>query len=284
MNGLDRLQKEIDALTYNARTVLNALIRSVTIAGTNKGFKATRANETIYLTRIDIYRIYKFYQEWQANDFAIVDNKSTDTKKSLDGFDTILARHDETPVTVDGNEINTSATTTALVNHSKILFKTANNLTNTDLGWLELIKNHNNAKLISNSAPIPLNLRTPIFDENLSTAQYNSHPTYLFPMAYFKLDVLGFSGDDTEHTLDGRSWTIGADDFIRLNSNNISLGGIIPGAEYKTAAIRTGNYAFSFGYDCHARGAYSIAGGLHSIVPVMQHVAVGDQLNEALLL
>lgn len=268
MNGLDRLQKEIDALTYNARTVLNALIRSVTAAGNNKGFNATRADETIYLSRIDIYRIYKFYEEWQANDFATEDNLLKQ------GFTTILANHDATPVTVDGTVTNTKATTSALVNHSKILFQTTANKDNTDTEWLDLIKNNNNAKLVSNSAPIPLNLRTPIFDENLSTAHYNSHPTYLFPSGYFTIDLLGYSGDDTNHELGGKSWTINSDDFIRLNSKKISLGGVIPEATYKIADKRTGEYALSFGYDSHAQAKYSVAGGFHSMVPVFEEDSI----------
>ena len=37
MQGFDGLVKEIDSLTYNARSVLNALIRSVMRSGSSSG-------------------------------------------------------------------------------------------------------------------------------------------------------------------------------------------------------------------------------------------------------
>ena len=54
--GLDRLQKEMDALTYNSRSVLNALIRSTVVSGSSKGFTATRVGTD----RIDKNRYISF--------------------------------------------------------------------------------------------------------------------------------------------------------------------------------------------------------------------------------
>jgi len=268
---LDRLQKEIETLTYNSRTVLNALIHSVTVSGSNKGFKSVRTSDDIeiFLTRVDIYRIYTFYKDWETNNFHVGPNVvEPGTQKELTGFYNLIAEHDLVPVkTEDGT--NTTATTDALVKHSQVLFLNDENktqLTN-DTFWLDLIKNTNNPKLITNTAPIPINLRTPIFDVNLSTTKFNTHPTYLFPMGYFSADILGYSGDGVNHNLSGNSWTISADEFINLEAENISLGAVDVSAVYKTKEARTGLYSLSFGFDSHAQGDYSLSGGFKSIVP-----------------
>ena len=52
MNAYDKLVKEIDVLTYNARSVINALIRSTVKSGSSDGYKVTRAGVEITLTRI----------------------------------------------------------------------------------------------------------------------------------------------------------------------------------------------------------------------------------------
>lgn len=134
--GFDRLVKEIDTLTYNARSSLNAMIRSTIAAGTSNGFKAIRVGNEILLTRIDIYKLDKFYKQWEESnyDIALVDS--------------ILLE-------VDGRD--------ALIKHSKILYLNNDTIGEIDNGnyWVGLIKISNNPKLISNSAPIPINIRTP---------------------------------------------------------------------------------------------------------------------------
>ena len=54
MNNLHELTKQLDVLTWNARSVLNALIRSAMSAGSSKGFTVTRADERIVLDKEDI--------------------------------------------------------------------------------------------------------------------------------------------------------------------------------------------------------------------------------------
>ena len=262
--GLDRVTKEIDALTYNAKTITNALIRSTVAGGSSKGYSVTRVGTQITLDRVDIYRLYNFYREWEAVSYDI--NKFYPL---IDQMDAVAVRDER------GIEINTTATTTALVKHSKILFMNADNISNAtaDDYWLGKLQNANNPKLISNSSPIPLNLRTPIFDENMGTDKYNTLPTYLFPYAYFALDYQGYSGDGVDHMMGGNSWDIQGDIKVSLTSPEVSLGSVNTSSVTKTKARRNNEgtwivpYTTTFGFDTHARAPYSIAGGLSSIVP-----------------
>jgi hypothetical protein len=82
--GLDRVVKEIDALTYNARSVVNALIRSTISAGTTNGYKAIRVGIEILLTREDIYRLDKFYKQWEESSFStlVFDEIATETNST----------------------------------------------------------------------------------------------------------------------------------------------------------------------------------------------------------
>lgn len=275
--GLDRLQKEMDALTYNSRSVLNALIRSTVVSGSSEGYSVIRVTETITLTRVDIYRLYRFYQEWEVNQFAT--DSDANGNSNLKGFSTIIAEQDLTPVRDENGNPTSDSTTSAVVKHSKILYMNDTNIdqTNVDQYWLGLIENANNPKLVSNSSPIPINLRTPVFDENLATTRYNQHPTYLFPNAYYILDAFGYSGDGIDHRLDGQSWTIGGDEFVRLISPQVAMGDIDSRNTRKTWDRRNGElddqgnprdayYSTVWGYNTHARGKYSTAGGRNSMV------------------
>jgi len=264
--GFDRLVKEIDALTYNARSSINAMIRSTIAAGTSNGYKVTRVGIEILLTREDIYKLDKFYKQWE------------ESKYDTSIFDDIVAD-------VGAGE--------SLEKHSKILY--LNNDTvgavNTQSYWLGLIKDANNPKLISNSAPIPINIRTPIFDENMATTKYNQDETYLFPFAYYSVDLLGYSGDDVNHHMDGASWTISADNYISMETDAFSTGGVNSSDTRKTKARRNhdidsnGNalevtYSTANGYATQARAKYSHASGFGSIVPrgAVSGVAIGDRL------
>jgi len=233
---------------------------------------------------VNIYRLYTFYREWEVNNFTV---SSTDNRvggKTFKTFSDILVQQNAIPVTLDSGAQSTSAATDALVKHSKILYMTsanidrdANSVVNNQY-WLGLIENSQNPKLISNSSPIPINLRTPNFDPNLSTQQYNNQPTYLFPYQYFNLTSFGYSGDDTDHSMGGKSWTIQADEYISLFSGAVSVGSANMASIFKTPAKRNFDYlngsvriatpySFVWGYDTFARGAYSTAGGLSSVVP-----------------
>jgi len=279
--GFDRLTKEIDTLTYNSRSVLNALIRSTVASGSTNGYTSTRAGIDITLTRVDIYRLYKFFQDWENSNF------------DPNVFTALLAEHDAVPVVDDTGTSIDNPTTPAVIKHSKVLFLNNDTLSQlaVDSYWLGLVQNANNAKLISNAAPIPLNLRTPIFDENLSTTKYNQHDTYLFPFSYYSVELLGYSGDNADHHMDGSSWTIGADHYISLESDAISFGGVNDSDVRKTKARRnhdvdaSGNafevtYSTAFGYGTQARAKYSTAGGLNTIIPrgAVSAVAIGDGL------
>lgn len=264
--GFDRLVKEIDALTYNARSSINAMIRSTIAAGTSNGYKVTRVGIEILLTREDIYKLDKFYKQWE------------ESKYDTSIFDDIVAD-------VGAED--------ALEKHSKILY--LNNDTvgavDTQSYWLGLIKEANNPKLISNSAPIPINIRTPIFDENMATTKYNQDETYLFPFAYYSVDLLGYSGDDVDHHMDGASWTISADNYISMETDAFSTGGVNSSDTRKTKARRNhdidsnGNayevtYSTANGYATQARAKYSHASGFGSVVPrgAISGVAIGDRL------
>ena len=269
--GLDRLQKELDTLTYNSRSVLNALIRSTVSGGSSTGYTVSRAGKTFVLTRVDIYRLYKFYQAWEVQSFT------------SESFTTILTAQDAIPVRDENGVVSTNSTTDALVAHSQILYyissdtayidtTNSNNITY----WLNKIQNAQNPKLVSNFAPIPLNLRTPTFDENMSTKEYSQFETYLFPASYYSTSILGYQGDVTDHFLNGNSWTISTDEYISLETYSIATGMIDSGATYKTKNRRnydvntnggnTHTYSTNFGYDTHSRGNYSMAGGIASIV------------------
>jgi len=277
----DKLVKEIDSLTYNSRTVLNGMIRSTVAGGSDSGFSVTRAGIKVELSRVDIYRLSKFYSEWEVNNFSLVDVSATSTSSEIKSFDTIRQEQDSTPVRNDDGSISsTSATTNALVNHSRVLYMSDTNSSNsadqTDF-WLNTLttNSENNPKLITNSAPIPLNLRSPVYNENLATTKYNSNPTYLFPKSYYDLDTLGFSGDAVDHNLDGQSWTITSDDFVNINSPKISIGTIDSSSTYKTQTNRVAVDAFVWGRDTHARGNYATAGGVSSIATANGSVAIG---------
>lgn len=275
----DKLIKEIDALTYNARSVLNALIRSALSSSSANGFTVTRSGIKVTLTRPLIYRLYRFYEDWQNNEFSLVTNN---TNKS---FDDILAEHDLVPVTDDQNPANVlieEPTSKAIIIHSKILYLSASNINrnedNTDNNqyWIDLVKNATNPKLLTNSAPIPLNLRTPIFNENLSTTRFLTHESYLFPYTYFSLEQLGYSGDGVDHNLAGFSWKISTEDNIRLISNKISVGNVYDTATFKTLDNREGDFSFSWGFDTHARGVYSTAGGYSSLATSDKSIVIGS--------
>ena len=293
-NSFDRLQKEIDALTYNSRSVLNALIRSVLVSGSSNGFSVTKLGKKITLSVVDIYRLYTFYTQWEANNFA-----TAPSAKALD-FTQILTAQNLDPVRATSREhpgtilISTTGTTNALVKHSEILYLSESNqgdyidvdaignlpIDNPQVKfWLGLIKNNQNPKLVSNSAPIPINLRTPIFDQNLATTAYNQYNSYLFPMGYYIMWALGYPGDGVDHSMGGKSWSVICDDFIRLEAPRISMGGVTPGSLTKTwqnrnnavnnngADINPSPFSTTWGLDTFARSVYSTAGGHSTVIP-----------------
>ena len=277
----DKLVKEIDALTYNSRTVLQALIDSTVSAGSSAGFTVTRAGYAITLSRTDIYRLWQFYRAWEENGFADSDSTATSTTRAISGYNTLRLQFDATPIYDDnGNAVSTSATSSALANHARILYLNSSNASEyaTDSYWYNLIPVNAaaNPKLVTSSAPIPINLRTPIFDPNLSTTKYNTDPTYLFPMGYYRLDLLGYTGDSLDHLLAGNTWTISGDTLVNTQSPAVTMGGIEPAAPYRTQSRRSGNFGTAWGYDSNSRGDYSTAGGNKAMATGLTSVAIGN--------
>jgi hypothetical protein len=277
----DKLVKEIDSLTYNSRSVLNGMIRSTMAAGSDTGFSVNRSGVKVELSRVDIYRLSKFYKEWESNDFSLVDISETTNTREIKSFDTIRLEHDTIPVRNDDGSISSNnATTVALVNHSRVLYLNNSNSSNSEDQlefWLNTLKSNsvNNPKLITNSAPIPLNLRTPVYDENLATTKYNSNPTYLFPKSYYDLDTLGYSGDGVDHSMGGNSWAIESDNYINIESPKVMVGLVDSNASLKTFDNRVNTNSFVWGRDTHARGLYSTSGGISSIATANGSVAIG---------
>ena len=251
MQNEDKLIKQIDAMTYNARQAINALNRSVMKAGSYNGFTVERAGETVTLDRADIYKLYKFYEEWEY--------RSGETPFAQDMFETAMEQAD---IQVGG-----PSASEVLVKHAKILYKSATNAEHTDdQFWLDKIKNATNPKLVSNSAPIPLNFRAPIYDENLSTKHYSQYETYLFPAGYNSIDLLGFKGDGTDHLAGGLNWRFEIDDTFTVNANKFLFGThrfdevkAMPYTDYNE------RFAFMTGVDCYGYGPNTFAGG-HSCV------------------
>ena len=278
INSFDRLQKDIDALTYNARAVLQALQESALAGGTSKGFRIVRADREITLTRVDIYRLYTFYKEWENNNFAVSD-ETDGSGRSILGFNTIRINHDKKPVRDDsGIIVDAGATSTALSKHGRIMYMNRENesMYSTDSYWYTLIASAANPKLITNSAPIPLNLRTPIYDPNLSTTHYNSHPTYLLPNGYHLLDIVGYEGDGKDHYLGGDTWDISATKLLSFGGDYITVGEIDRTNSFKTATNRVDQNAFVWGYNTFAPAKYATAGGFSSAAIGASSVAIGN--------
>ena len=208
MNNLHELTKQLDVLTWNSRSVLNALIRSAMSAGSSKGFTVTRAGERLVLDKDDIYRIYHFYEAWEAAGFP---NDPATFNALLDEENACYG--DGTPVT------------DALVKHAKTVWMDSTNKDSSSTDdWLSRIYKVENPKWFTNTAPIPLNIRTPIYDENLSTKTYDSYETYLFPSGYYSIDTLGYIGDGTTHTAGGKNWTFDVTDVFRVSSDIARFG------------------------------------------------------------
>lgn len=256
-NGM-QLVKQIDALTYNARSVLNALVRSTVTSGSYNGYTVTRAGQEIVLSRADIYRLYTFYQDWEC-----VYSFSSDEAE----FNALIKSVDKrlTPTESAGSVAD------ALIKHSKILYMTPDNAANADVGsyWLGLVRESNNPKQVANSCPIPINLRSPIYDENLSTKKFSQFETYLFPTGYNSLDLLGYSGDNVDHVGGGRSWTYAVDGTFSVTASNMLLGyhdlSDKASKDYPFASVGSAPYYnVMTGYQCYAYGPNGFSGGNRS--------------------
>lgn len=277
-NGM-KLVQQIDALTYNARQVLNALIRSCMQSGSSNGYTVKRGDTELVLDRNAIYKLYDFYQRWEKESF------------DQDVFERLLQECD------DMWDRGGRAVTKAVATHAQICFLKSSDkgISTADMDsasidelmvWCNKVKTVNNKKGTVNSAPIPLNLRTPLYDENLSTKSFSQFETYLFPMEYHVANVLGTIGDGEDHYAGGENWIIEADTAIKLSGQHVVIGDIPSGdavppvkrKNYGTSAfnLSAGHNSYAFGDYAVALNNYNIAYGKNSFAIGDHNIAYGD--------
>ena len=221
MQSLYELTKKIDALTANSMQVLNALVRSCIAGGSSRGYTVSKYGVTIEMSRADIYRLYDFYQDWERHGFTV------------DGFDALLEKANQRWVNSKqgaSGDANSTLATDAVVKHSQILYLDSTNSKNTSPDfWVDKIKetaakSEDVAKATVSSAPIPLNLRTPLYDENLSVKSFTQYETYLFPMGYQRTLILGVPGNGESYLAGGKNWTIEVTDYLSLRGKHTVFG------------------------------------------------------------
>ena len=265
MDTMYKLTKQIDALTYNSRAVLNALVRSCIAAGSSNGYTVKRFGVELTLDRTDIFRLYDFYQSWANGSYGYEPFTSDPAE-----FDSIVAKCDS-KWKGDGQLV-----TKAIVTHSKILYlvSTNKNQNGTDY-WLGLVRDSSSPKLVTNSAPIPLNLRTPLYDADLSTKSFSQYETYLFPSGYNKISITGMPGDGEDHVGGGKSWLWDIDESFEVTAPRILLG-YHSNPQRRLENYRNTRYSMSFGYETYALGERSVAlGGLNGIAMGDNSATVG---------
>ena len=266
---LERLTKEIDVLTYNARSVLNALIRSVLRYGTSNGYTVTKSSVELKLTRNDIYLLYRLYNEWAGLGFE----KDTFETACDNVREKFMPAANANPLLVadaDSDEL-----LHAVVTHSKILYLNSSNKTEDNQYWIDQIINAADKTVILNSSPIPLNLRTPVFDENMEVDKYSQYETYLLPMGYYMSLILGSAGDEVDHVAGGRNWWFDVDNEFKVSAPNIVLGGddgtdrftYRSADEPSSGGVYTSyGYSLAYGYNTKLRGVHDTVGGCSTFV------------------
>ena len=266
---LERLTKEIDVLTYNARSVLNALIRSVLRYGTSNGYTVTKSSVELTLTRNDIYLLYRLYNEWAGLGFE----KDTFETACDNVREKFMPAANANPLLVadaDSDEL-----LHAVVTHSKILYLNSSNKKEDNQYWIEQIINAADKTVILNSSPIPLNLRTPVFDENMEVDKYSQYETYLLPMGYYMSLILGSAGDEVDHVAGGRNWWFDVDNEFKVSAPNIVLGGddgtdrftYRSADEPSSGGVYTSyGYSLAYGYNTKLRGRHDTVGGCSTFV------------------
>lgn len=265
MNNLHELTKQLDVLTWNSRSVLNALIRSAMAAGSSNGFTVNRAGESLVLAKEDIYRISNFYEKWESLGFPTGET-----------FDELLTQENE----CYGSG---ALVTDALVKHAKVMWKDLSNKDNGNDYWITRIKTTENPKWFTNTAPIPLNIRTPIYDENLSTKTYDSYETYLFPSSYYSVDTLGYLGDGTAHTAGGYRWNFDVSDMFKVSADRVLLGNQDDttinkiSSLYKTTSPK---YILEGGTNCGAFDMNAVSYGRSNMANGSNSVALGGTSNQ----
>ena len=265
MNTLYDLVKRIDALTANSQQVLNALIRSCLATGSSSGYKVKKFTQTIEMTRADIYRLYDFYNTWEQAGFP-----------SDESFDRLLAKADTR--WHRSNSDGTQLATDAVVKHSKILYMDSANQGNSDDGfWTDKIKNSASGKAVVSTAPIPINLRTPLYDENLSVKSFSQYETYLFPIGYRRTEILGTPNNGEDYVAGGQNWEIDATDFLRLNASHITMGNVT-GKSPKNANYGDSYCTFSWGDEAYSFATRAFTAGTRSISLAQNAITLGTRV------
>lgn len=266
--SFERITKEIDVLTYNARSVLNAMIRSVLRYGTSNGYTVTKSSVELKLTRNDIYLLYRLYNEWSALGFG----KDTFETACDNVREKFMPAANSNPLLVadaDADEL-----LHAVVTHSKIMYLNSNNKKEDNQYWIDQIINAVDKTVILNSCPIPINLRTPVFDENMEVDKYAQYETYLLPMGYYMSIILGSAGDETDHVAGGRNWWFDVDQEFKVDAPSVVFGGD-NGTDRYTYRCATDDsvdlglsrsYSLVYGYNTKLRGTYGTAGGASTYV------------------
>lgn len=266
--ALERLTKEIDVLTYNARSVLNALIRSVLRYGTSNGYTVTKSSVELKLTRNDIYLLYRLYNEWAGLGFG----KDTFDAACDNVREKFMPAANANPLLVadaDNDEL-----LHAVVTHSKIMYLNSSNKKEDNQYWIDQIINAADKTYILNSSPIPINLRTPVFDENMEVDKYSQYETYLLPMGYYMSLILGSAGDEVDHVAGGRNWWFDVDNEFKVTAPSVVFGGD-DGTDrftYRCARNDTGDlksspsYSLAYGWNTKLRGVYGTVGGRSTFV------------------
>ena len=272
MANLHELTKQLDVLTWNSRSVLNALIRSVMAAGSSNGFTVKRAGKDVSLTRSDIYHITQFYEAWEA--------KRYDTDP-----DVFYAVLDKVDAAYNGQ------VRVAVTKHAEIMWMDSTNVDKADPYnssnqdyWIDKVANLENPKWFTNTAPIPLSIRTPIYDENFSTKTYDDYETYLFPSAYYAIDTFGHLGDGNTHSGGGKNWVLDIDEKFQVHADRALFDIHNENWENVMASAYdadTPKYGFEGGEDCYSLGKNNFTYGTNNQANGTDSAVVGGSLNTA---
>lgn len=272
MANLHELTKQLDVLTWNSRSVLNALIRSVMAAGSSNGFTVKRAGKDVSLTRSDIYHITQFYEAWEAERY------DTDP-------DVFYAVLDKVDAAYNGQ------VRVAVTKHAEIMWMDSTNVdkenpydSSNQAYWLDKVANLENPKWFTNTAPIPLSIRTPIYDENFSTKTYDDYETYLFPSSYYAIDTFGHLGDGNTHSGGGKNWVLDIDEKFQVHADRALFGIHNENWEKVMASAYdadTPKYGFEGGEDCYSLGKNNFTYGTNNQANGTDSAVVGGSLNTA---